>query len=207
MSHSLNQLHLISGTWFYVLSFYGRVLIHQQTLFSQINLSPLPNQPLTRYGKLVSSRSQTNFSFGFYKFFFDTDNVHLAFDNNVLSSVYWQFPWFLTWEAGRSTYNSSKIVVLDSLGNFSSTDNFTFMLVDYGLIIQRRLKLDYDDNLKLYTQKNLEESWVVSWEAFPNPCRIHGICGANSIYVSTFLMVENALAFWDIRWETILIGL
>ncbi|KAJ1426648.1 Bulb-type lectin domain [Sesbania bispinosa] len=35
----------------------------------------LPGQPLTRYTKLVSSRSESNHSSGFYKLFFDDDNV------------------------------------------------------------------------------------------------------------------------------------
>ncbi|GKD40173.1 putative receptor protein kinase ZmPK1 [Tanacetum coccineum] len=35
----------------------------------------LPNQPLTKFATLVSSRSQTNYSSGFYKLVFDNDNV------------------------------------------------------------------------------------------------------------------------------------
>ncbi|PON48874.1 S-receptor-like serine/threonine-protein kinase [Parasponia andersonii] len=179
VSRSLTQLHLYdSGNM--VLQTSDGIVLWQS--FDLPTDTLLPNQIFTKYAKLVSSRSQTNFSSGFYKFFFDTDNVlRLAFDNNVLSSVFWPFPWFLTWQAGRSTYNNNKVAVLDSLGNFSSSDDFTFMSADYGSIIQRRLKLDHDGNLRLYTRKTLEESWEVSWEAFPNPCRIHGICGANSL--------------------------
>ena len=179
VSRSLTQLHLYdSGNL--VLQTSDDIILWQS--FDSPTDTLLPNQILTRYAKLVSSRSQSNFSSGFYKCFFDTDNVlRLALDNNVLSSVYWPFPWFLTWQAGRSTYNNSKVAVLDSLGNFSSSDDFNFVSADYGSMMQRRLKLDYDGNLRLYTRKTLEDSWIVSWEAFPNPCRIHGICGANSL--------------------------
>ncbi|KAL5559098.1 hypothetical protein UlMin_035309 [Ulmus minor] len=143
----------------------------------------VPHQQLTRYGKLVSSRSQTNLSSGFYKLFFDNDNVlRLIFDNNQLSSVYWPVPWQLPIDAGRSPYNNSKIAVLDSKGNFSSSDEFTFKSVDYGSSeIQRRLKLDWDGNIRLYSRKAREETWYVSWEAHVNPCKIHGICGDNSL--------------------------
>lgn len=142
----------------------------------------LPEQPLTRYGKLVSSRSQTNLSSGFHKLFFDSDNVlRLIFDNIQLSSVYWPTPWLVTWDAGRSTYNNSKLAVLNSLGNFSSSDDFTFMSADYGERIQRRLKLDCDGNLRLYARKNSSGNWSVSWQAFSDPCVIHGVCGPNSL--------------------------
>ncbi|KAF4359752.1 hypothetical protein F8388_008314 [Cannabis sativa] len=142
----------------------------------------LPEQPLTRYkGGLVSSRSQSNFSSGFYKLFYDTDNVmRLAFDNNDVSSVYWPNPWLLTWEADRSTYNNSRVGVFDYLGNFSSSDKFTFLSGDFGSRVQRILKLDIDGNVRLYSREKSWENWVVTWQAFTNPCRIHGICGANS---------------------------
>ncbi|GMN35036.1 hypothetical protein TIFTF001_005035 [Ficus carica] len=144
----------------------------------------LTNQPLTRYAKLVSSRSQNNFSSGFYKLFFDNDNVlRMIFDNINLSSVYWPSPWVLPWDAGRSTYNNSKYAWLDPFGYFNSSDKFYFMSDDYGSKIQRRLRLDHDGNIRLYSSKNLGESWVVSWQAFSNPCQIHGICGRNSLCV------------------------
>ncbi|XWS25559.1 hypothetical protein CRYUN_Cryun27aG0078500 [Craigia yunnanensis] len=54
----------------------------------------LPLQPLTRYTPLVSRRKKGNYSSGFYKFFFDDDNVlRLLFDGPEISSVYWPGPW------------------------------------------------------------------------------------------------------------------
>ncbi|XP_024930440.3 putative receptor protein kinase ZmPK1 [Ziziphus jujuba] len=142
----------------------------------------LTDQPLTRYTKLVSSRSQINSSSGFYKLFFDNDNIlRLLYESIEISSVYWPDPLLVSWDAGRSTYNNSKIAILDSLGNFSSSDDFTFMSADYGTKMQRRLKIDYDGNVRLYSRKNRGERWVVSWQAFSDPCMIHGICGANSL--------------------------
>ncbi|XP_040997882.1 putative receptor protein kinase ZmPK1 [Juglans microcarpa x Juglans regia] len=142
----------------------------------------LPQQLLTRNTKLVSSRSQTNHSSGFYKLLFDNDNVLcLLYDGAKVSSIYWPEPWLLRWQAGRFAYNSSRIAVLDSFGNFSSSDKFTFSSADFGQLLHRRLTLDYDGNLRLYSWDEEGEKWVVSWQAFQVPCIIHGVCGANSI--------------------------
>ncbi|KAJ6877718.1 hypothetical protein NC651_030463 [Populus alba x Populus x berolinensis] len=106
--------------------------------------------------QLVSSRSQGNYSSGFYKLYFD--------DDNVLRLLY-----------------SSRIAAFYSLGNFSSIDRFTFMSADDGVGYHRRLKIDFDGNLRLYSQEDGRDTWVVSWQApLSPPCRIHGTCGPNS---------------------------
>ncbi|KAF5468198.1 hypothetical protein F2P56_012372 [Juglans regia] len=142
----------------------------------------LPQQLLTRNTRLISSRSQTNYSSGFYKLFFDNDNLlRLLYDGLDVSSIYWPDPWLVSWDAGRSTYNNSRIAVLDTFGNFSSSDDFTFMAADYGLELHRRLKIDYDGDVRLYSWDEVGEKWVVSWQAIQRPCNIYGICGANSL--------------------------
>ncbi|XP_022772896.1 putative receptor protein kinase ZmPK1 [Durio zibethinus] len=142
----------------------------------------LPLQPFTRYTALVSRRRKGNFSSGFYKLFFDDDNVlRLLFDGPEISSVYWPEPWLVSWEQGRSRYNSKRIARIDSFGNFSSSDNFTIRSMDYGASwIQRRLIIDYDGNLRLYSREETNETWIVSWQAISQPCSIHGLCGENS---------------------------
>uniref|UniRef100_A0A7N2KRQ0 Receptor-like serine/threonine-protein kinase n=1 Tax=Quercus lobata TaxID=97700 RepID=A0A7N2KRQ0_QUELO len=142
----------------------------------------LPQQLLSRNTKLVSSRSQTNHSSGFYELFFDNNNVlSLLFNGPEVSSIYWPEPWLVSWEARRSTYNNSRIAVLNSLGNFSSSDDFTFLSNDYGAVLHRRLTLDYDGNIRLYSWEKERQTWVVSWQANQKPCRINGVCGANSL--------------------------
>ncbi|KAK2440658.1 putative receptor protein kinase ZmPK1 [Trifolium repens] len=145
----------------------------------------LPNQPLTRFTNLVSSRSQTNFSSGFYKLFFDNDNtLGLLYEGPRVSSIYWPDPW--TTKNGavgsgtRSTFNSSRIALLDSLGRFSSSDNFVFNNSDYGTYLQRFIRLDHDGNVRVYSRKDEEQSWFVSGQFRQQPCFIHGICGPNS---------------------------
>ncbi|KDP41678.1 hypothetical protein JCGZ_16085 [Jatropha curcas] len=143
----------------------------------------LPLQLFTKETRLVSSRSRSNFSTGFYKFYFDNDNViRLLYDGPEISSVFWPDPGALPWEENRSTYNSSRIAILDSLGYFAATDNFTFHSADYGQRLQRRLTLDYDGNLRLYSRgEGNSNSWVVSWELSSQPCTVHGVCGPNSV--------------------------
>ncbi|XP_050266154.1 putative receptor protein kinase ZmPK1 isoform X1 [Quercus robur] len=142
----------------------------------------LPQQLLSRNTKLVSSRSQTNHSSGFYELFFYNNNVlSLLFNGPEVSSIYWPEPWLVSWEAKRSTYNNSRIAVLNSLGNFSSSDDFTFLSNDYGAVLHRRLTLDYDGNIRLYSWEKERQTWVVSWQANQKPCRINGVCGANSL--------------------------
>ncbi|GMI77411.1 hypothetical protein like AT5G24080 [Hibiscus trionum] len=144
----------------------------------------LPLQPFNANSNLISSRSQGNYSSGYYRLYFDTDNVlSLVYKGPEFSSVYWPSPWLLTWEAGRSSYNNTKLAVLDTFGNFSSTDNLTFLSADYGSKIPRMLKMDVDGNLRLYSLKEDGKAWVVSWQAFPQPCMVHGCCGPNSICI------------------------
>ncbi|KAF5444852.1 hypothetical protein F2P56_033949 [Juglans regia] len=142
----------------------------------------LPQQLLTRNTKLVSSRSQTNHSSGFYKLLFDIHNVLcLIYEGAEVSSSYMPAPWLSSVQSGRFAFNSSRIAILDSFGKFSSSDKFTFSSADYGQLLHRRLTLDYDGNLRLYSLDEEGEMWVVSWQAFQEPCTIHGVCGANSI--------------------------
>ncbi|GMN71101.1 hypothetical protein TIFTF001_051785 [Ficus carica] len=141
----------------------------------------LPEQPLTRFGNLVSSRSKTNFSSSFYKFSFDGDNaLRLIYDSSHFSSVYWPSPWLLS--SGVAPSSTGPIAMLDSLGNFNSSDGFLISSADHGVVmIQRMLRIDSDGNLRLYSRKNRGEKWAVTWQAFTDPCLIHGLCGANSL--------------------------
>ncbi|KAI3440375.1 Receptor-like serine/threonine-protein kinase, partial [Psidium guajava] len=141
----------------------------------------LPLQMLTRNTPLVSSRSENNFSSGYYRLYFDNDNLlRLLFDGPKITSVYWPNPWLNSWDAGRSSYNDSRVATLDHYGSFVSSDNFNFLTADNGVKIQRRLTIDHDGNLRVYSRSDGGE-WMVSWQAKSDPCTIHGICGPNSM--------------------------
>ncbi|KAI8549981.1 hypothetical protein RHMOL_Rhmol06G0067900 [Rhododendron molle] len=142
----------------------------------------LPHQLFTRYTTLISSRSEKNYSSSFYKLFFDNDNVlRLLYSGPEVSSIYWPDPWLMVWDTGRTTYNSSKVAVFDSSGHFRSSDNLEFNSSDSGLGPKRRLTLDTDGNLRLYSLNEMTGNWTITWQAMSDPCRVHGICGPNSI--------------------------
>ncbi|WRX13002.1 Protein kinase domain - like 10 [Theobroma cacao] len=142
----------------------------------------LPEQPLTRYKKLVSAQSQSNHSSGYYKLIYDYNNVlRLVLDGPETSSIYWPDSTILDYQQGRTRYNDSKIAVFDSAGYFSSSDKVEFRSNDFGRGPWRRLTLDFDGNLRLYTLEDQKGVWSVTWQAMSNSCRIHGACGPNSI--------------------------
>ncbi|KAK9167796.1 hypothetical protein Scep_002987 [Stephania cephalantha] len=143
----------------------------------------LPYQPLTRHTKLISSRSRSNYSSGMYSLFFDNDNLlHLLYDGPETSSLYWPSPAIL-FPVGRTTYNSSRIAFINLSGYFKSSDAFKFYASDYGEGPKRRLTIDYDGNLRLYSLDEKQGEWIVSWQAIHQMCKVHGICGVNSLCV------------------------
>ncbi|TXG58691.1 hypothetical protein EZV62_016520 [Acer yangbiense] len=145
----------------------------------------LPNQNLTKNTKLISKLGSGNFGSGFYTFYFDNDNVlRLIYDGPDTSSVYWPNPDWDVFQNGRTKYNSSRIAVLDDMGSFLSSDIFQFSAIDMGFGIKRRLTMDYDGNLRLYSL-NGNGSWMISYEALRQQCNVHGICGNNGICVYT----------------------
>ena len=122
-----------------------------------------------------SSRRQVNYSSGLYELSKSNryDNIFSLFFNcPVVCSVYWS--WLV--------FNNSRIGVLNSLGNFNSPDDFTFMSADYGVVLHRRLTLDYEGNIRLYSWEEKGQTRVVSWQAIQRPCLIDGACGANSLW-------------------------
>ncbi|KAF7113190.1 hypothetical protein RHSIM_RhsimUnG0151900 [Rhododendron simsii] len=142
----------------------------------------LPNQPITRNSKLVSSRSHSNFSSGFYSLSFHEDNlIRLLFDGAEVSSFYWPYPWLNSWDAGRFLYNDSQIAAFNSSGYFRSSDDFEFKASDYGIGVWRRMRMDVDGNVRLYSLNEGERIWSVSWQAISQPCQIHGVCGPNAM--------------------------
>ncbi|XP_076923773.1 putative receptor protein kinase ZmPK1 [Bidens hawaiensis] len=158
--------------------------MHNQSYVWQSFSSPtdtiLPNQPFTKVTALTSSRSLTNFSSGYYKFYFDNDNVlKLRYNSDEISSIYFPRPWLLPWQAGRNPYTTRIFAMLDSKGRFTSTDDYNFNTSDNGKILQRRLTLDVDGNIRVYTLN--KRGWSVSWQALSTTCAIHGICGPNSL--------------------------
>ncbi|KAM1271784.1 hypothetical protein ACFX2I_032659 [Malus domestica] len=146
----------------------------------------LPNQLFTKSKKLISTLGKDTFGTGYFSFYFDNDNVlKLMFDGPDTSSLYWPDPDYDTYDNDRRNYNSSKAAVLDDLGNFFSSDELQFSASDAGSSAKRRLTMDYDGNLRLYSLESATGFWVVTWEAMTELCKVHGICGRNGICINT----------------------
>ncbi|KAL7262238.1 hypothetical protein ACSBR1_000585 [Camellia fascicularis] len=140
----------------------------------------LPLQLFTTYTTLISSRSQTNHSSGFYKLFFDNNNLlsHL-YNGPKVSSIYWLDPWLMSWDSGRTTFNSSKIAMLETLSYFVSSDfSKLFKSPDLGVGIQRRLTLDFNGNLRLYSLDEKTGGALVC-QGIRSRIRVIGLMGVN----------------------------
>ena len=146
----------------------------------------LATQPITKNANLVSAMASGSVSSGYYSFIFDNYNVmSLIYDGPEISSVYWPNPDYDVFQNGRTKYNSSRFGVLDEEGRFTASDRLAFNASDMGPQIKRRLTLDYDGNLRLYSLNESSRNWSISWEAFPKLCDVHGLCGKNGICVYT----------------------
>ncbi|PWA98537.1 receptor protein kinase ZmPK1 [Artemisia annua] len=146
----------------------------------------LPSQILTKSKSLISALRSESLESGYFGFSFNSINVlTLVYDGPEISSVYWPSPdpGFSLWAFGRTAYNSSRIACFNDLGIFNASDQMNFTATDLGLGIRRRLTLDYDGNLRLYSLNESSGLWSISWQALAQPCNVHGICGRNGICV------------------------
>ena len=71
------------------------------------------------------------------------------------------------------------------------------MSANDGVGHQRRLKIDFHGR----------DTWVGSWQALSQPCRIHGLVDQTVIAAMFLILVENLLAIQDSRSRIIQTGL
>ncbi|KAJ3670616.1 hypothetical protein LUZ60_008042 [Juncus effusus] len=143
----------------------------------------LPYQNLTKDIRVVSAKTEGQISSGYYILYFDNDNVlRLKYDGPELSSIYWPSPDYSdVYASGRTNYNSTRRAFLDDRGYFASSDDLAVSASDFGPGVKRRLTVDYDGNLRMYSLNEWNRSWHITWEALPQQCNMHGICGQNAI--------------------------
>ena len=145
--------------------------------FSSPTDTLLPFQALTKATRLVS---------GYYSLYFDNDNVlRLMYDGPDISSIYWPSADYSVFQNGRTNYNSTRVAVLDAEGYFLSSDGLNIKSSDWGTVIKRRLTVDYDGNLRMYSLNASDRKWIISWEAIAKMCDVHGLCGQNGICQSS----------------------
>lgn len=153
----------------------------------------LPSQTLTKSTTLKSASRRGSFESGYFILSFNSNNVlTLTYDGPDISSVYWPSPnpGFDVFAYGRTSYNSSRIAVLDDFGTFSSSDRWYFTASDVDFGIRRRLTMDYDGNLRIYSLSESTGLWSISWQAIAQPCSVHGICGRNGICDTSVLQSQ-----------------
>ncbi|KAL6619922.1 hypothetical protein ACP70R_035061 [Stipagrostis hirtigluma subsp. patula] len=151
--------------------------------FSSPTDTLLPTQPITAVTKLVST-TQLHVS-GHYIFRFgDMSILSLIYDDPDVSDIYWPDPDTPFFNNDRKRYNNTRLGVLDDLGQFVSSDfavQQALVVSDAGPGTKRRLTLDPDGNLRVYSLNRSDGTWSVSMAAMSNPCKIHGLCGPNGI--------------------------
>lgn len=112
----------------------------------------LPNQSIKAETQLISSNGKFRFS----------NSSSLVFN----STTYWAA--------------DKPLQFLDYNGQIEQTDT-SFITADFGSRRNRRLKLDDDGNLKIYSFNPASSQWEVVWQAVQEICKIYGTCGPNYI--------------------------
>ncbi|CAI9761985.1 unnamed protein product [Fraxinus pennsylvanica] len=146
----------------------------------------LPSQLLTKDKRLISSLRKGSLGSGYFNLYFGGDNVlSLISDSPQISSIYWPNPYSDIYTSGRTNYNGSRFAVLDDMGVLFSSDHYQANASDIGFGIKRRLTIDPDGNLRIYSLINSSGQWMVTWQAISQPCQVHGACGSNGLCVYT----------------------
>ncbi|GFP83040.1 g-type lectin s-receptor-like serine/threonine-protein kinase at5g24080 [Phtheirospermum japonicum] len=135
----------------------GNLIFGNFQSFSIPTHTILPNQQINET-VLVSKNGKFTF-----------DSRQLIFLGN--NDTYWT-------NLGNQTFMS-----LDNLGVLVYGDNSRYYASDFGVPKLRRLNLDDDGNLRLYSYDNESSRWVIGWQAIFQLCMIHGTCGENSICI------------------------
>ncbi|XP_043721105.1 G-type lectin S-receptor-like serine/threonine-protein kinase At1g34300 [Telopea speciosissima] len=89
-------------------------------------------------------------------------------------------------------FNSSNVyTTITPIGILYSSGTLTvkniassYMMADLGSVRLRRLTLDDDGNLRVYSLRSRSGTWMIVWEAIQNLCTIPGNCGPNYICVN-----------------------
>lgn len=127
--------------------------------FSYPTTTILPNQNIS--GTFLSTRN------GKYRF---VNSTQLVYTGVLPYKNYWSS------DKPFLNMNENGLILRDNGASpyFSS---------DFGDVKLRRLSLDEDGNLKLYSFDSRTGQWTVGWQAVYNWCTISGKCGVNSICI------------------------
>ncbi|TVU07970.1 hypothetical protein EJB05_41351 [Eragrostis curvula] len=143
----------------------------------------LPTQSITATTKLVSTNRLLDP--GRYSFHFDDQYLlSLFYYQKDISFIYWPNPNRNIWDKLRMSFNSTTGGALDRWGHFLGSDNATFTAADWGPGITRKLTLDYDGNLRLYSLNKQTECGPSHGCHFLSSAK-YVVCAADMGYVYT----------------------
>ncbi|CAD6337560.1 unnamed protein product [Miscanthus lutarioriparius] len=141
----------------------------------------LPSQLMTTNTKLVSTSGNGLLSSGFYTFYFDSNYTsRIMYNRDEISTKYWPIH-NQSWEKATTSNIRNQYCGVDDNGTFVAGDQLKVEASDLGEGKMRRLTLDYDGNLGMYSLDMTSGNWSVSWMLFTRLCEIHGLCGVNSL--------------------------
>ncbi|GFQ07558.1 putative receptor protein kinase zmpk1 [Phtheirospermum japonicum] len=144
----------------------------------------LPSQTFTKNTRLKSALRKGGYESGYFNLYFGSDNVlRLISDSPDTSTTYRPNPDIDIYKSGRTNYNSSRIAILDETGRFLSSDQLQFNTSDMGFGVKRRLTMDYDGNLRVYSLNISNGLWDITWQAIQQSCGVKGICGKYAICI------------------------
>jgi hypothetical protein len=156
---------------------------HVWQSFDSPTFTLLPTQTFFEKSRLVSRRNDNTYTSGVYIFSASQSNTQtpsLYYSRTELGSDQPDLYWSLTVSLGVDGYFS-----LSEDGTLTSSSNPNILMASDSRDPARplrRLTLDHDGNLRIYSWKgDSSSSWEVVWEAVQERCQIHGTCGDNAI--------------------------
>lgn len=120
----------------------------------------LPNQNINGLNKIISNNGKYSLS----------NATNLVFDSTADS--YW------------TAHNGNAFQNLTDSGKLVQANGDSFVTADLGDSRWRRLTLDDDGNLRIYSYDPDLGQWVVVWKAIQEICKVYGTCGPNAICMS-----------------------
>jgi hypothetical protein len=83
---------------------------------------------------------------------------------------------------------------LEKTGRIEALDSSDSLITyDFGADLQRRITLDDDGNLRIYSYDPNLGNWVIVWEAVQELCKIHGTCGPNAICMTDGVKIPSCV--------------
>ncbi|XP_002527534.2 G-type lectin S-receptor-like serine/threonine-protein kinase At5g24080 [Ricinus communis] len=120
----------------------------------------LPTQNITGRTKLVSNNGKFSFS--------DSKNLVFDLDSEIYYTATSQFLQLRT-DGSVAQANGFSIISADFNPNQTSDPKL------------RRLTLDDDGVLRVYSSDQSQDQWFIVWQAVQEVCKVHGTCGPNAI--------------------------